>query len=76
VVVSRLVVDLSERRLRSSSLTLFDSDGAVLATGRWWSRANDLAWALTAFADVPEEEAREWERWLAERVSAKSHSGT
>jgi len=62
--VGWMVVHLPERRHRAASLTLFDSEGIELASGKWWARASDIAWALTTFADVPEDEAQEWERWL------------
>ena len=59
-----MVVDLPEARRRPASLALFDSEGVQIASGTWWARRSDLAWALATFADVPEDEAQEWDRWL------------
>jgi hypothetical protein len=49
---------------------LFDPEGKEIGHAKWLARL-EIAWALTSFAGLPEEEAQEIERQLTAEWEAK-----
>jgi hypothetical protein len=69
--VGRIALDLPKRGWRPATLVVYDAAGHEVLWARWYARLQ-IAWALTGFADVPEDEAEAVERQLvAEWEEAK-----